>query len=303
MMEESPKASRRDDGRVPGVLSPRASLLEHLNRCSPSQPPPRPTTCRRQSDCSPPARWASEPPSRPCTGSSARLAYGLALRVLRDEHLAQDALQEAFTQVWTDSGRFDPTCGSARAWIMTLVHRRAVDRVRRDQADRQRGHAWGAGQVDVDHDSVAEIVELRAEHRRVRSALAALTPLQRQALELAYQRGLTQTQIAAHLGIPLGTAKTRLRDALQRLRTEMEVPAMTNPVERPDRRAPRPPARIPPRCPRPRRGRALHHAPAHLRAVPHRARRAVAHGRGPRRCPPRRAARPGRGPTDGLPVR
>ena len=149
-------------------------------------------------------------------------AYGLALRVLRDEHLAQDALQEAFTQVWTEAGRFDPQAGTARAWIMTLVHRRAVDRVRRDQADRQRGRAWGTGQLDVDHDSVAEIVELRAEHRRVRSALAALTPLQRQALELAYHRGMTQAQIADHLGIPLGTAKTRLRDALQRLRLEME---------------------------------------------------------------------------------
>jgi len=149
-------------------------------------------------------------------------AYGLALRVLRDEHLAQDALQEAFTQVWTDAGRFDPEAGTARAWIMTLVHRRAVDRVRRDQADRQRGRAWGSGQLDVDHDSVAEIVELRAEHRRVRSALAALTPLQRQALDLAYHRGMTQAQIADHLGIPLGTAKTRLRDALQRLRLEME---------------------------------------------------------------------------------
>lgn len=149
-------------------------------------------------------------------------AYGLALRVLRDEHLAQDALQEAFTQVWTEAGRFDPQAGTARAWIMTLVHRRAVDRVRRDQADRQRGRAWGTGQLDVDHDSVAEIVELRAEHRRVRSALAALTPLQRQALDLAYHRGMTQAQIADHLGIPLGTAKTRLRDALQRLRLEME---------------------------------------------------------------------------------
>lgn len=151
------------------------------------------------------------------------VGYGLALRVLRDEHLAQDALQEAFTQLWTEADRFDPAHGSARAWIMTLVHRRAVDRVRRDQADRQRGLAWGTGQVDTDHDSVAEIVELRAEHRRVRSALAALTPLQRQALELAYQRGMTQTQIATHLNIPLGTAKTRLRDALHRLRQEMEV--------------------------------------------------------------------------------
>jgi RNA polymerase sigma-70 factor, ECF subfamily len=155
-------------------------------------------------------------------GELSPAAYGLALRVLRDEHLAQDALQEAFTQVWTDADRFDPLTGTARAWIMTIVHRRAVDRVRRDIADRQRGHDWGAGQLDVSHDSVAEIVELRAEHRRVRSALAALTPLQRQALELAYHRGMTQAQIAAHLDIPLGTAKSRLRDALHRLRQEME---------------------------------------------------------------------------------
>lgn len=152
-------------------------------------------------------------------------AYGLALRVLRDDELAQDALQEAFTQVWTESARFDGERASAKAWIMTIVHRRAVDRVRREEADRRRGQAWGVSQMETPHDSVAEIVELNAEHRRVRSAMAALTPLQRQALDLAYTRGLTQTQIAEQLNIPLGTAKTRLRDALQRLRQEMEVTA------------------------------------------------------------------------------
>ncbi|MDO9484738.1 MAG: sigma-70 family RNA polymerase sigma factor [Actinomycetota bacterium] len=152
-------------------------------------------------------------------------AYGLALRVLRDEELAQDALQEAFTQVWTEASRFDPVRASAKAWIMTIVHRRAVDRVRREEADRRRGQVWGAGQIETPHDSVAEIVELNAEHRRVRSALAALSPIQRQALDLAYTRGMTQTQIAQQLDIPLGTAKTRLRDALQRLRQEMEVTA------------------------------------------------------------------------------
>lgn len=152
-------------------------------------------------------------------------AYGLALRVLRDDELAQDAIQEAFTQVWTESNRFDEDRTSAKAWIMTIVHRRAVDRVRREEADRRRGQAWGASQIDTPHDSVAEIVELNAEHRRVRSALAALSPLQRQALDLACIRGMTQTQIAEQLDMPLGTAKTRLRDALQRLRKEMEVTA------------------------------------------------------------------------------
>lgn len=150
-------------------------------------------------------------------------AYGLALRVLRDEHLAQDALQEAFTQVWLEAGRYDPAMGSGRSWILRLAHRRAVDRVRREEADRRRSLAWGAIQPERNHDSVAEIVELRAEHRRVRAALAGLTPLQREALDLAYRQGLTQSQIADHLGIPLGTAKTRLRDALHRLRQELEA--------------------------------------------------------------------------------
>jgi len=152
-------------------------------------------------------------------------AYGLALRVLRDEELAQDALQEAFTQLWVEAERFDSSRSSARAWIMTIVHRRAVDRVRREASDRRRGMAWGVTQIDTAHDSVAEIVELHADHRRVRAALAKLTPLQRQALELAYMGGLTQAEISRQLEIPLGTAKTRLRDALARLRQEMEVTA------------------------------------------------------------------------------
>jgi RNA polymerase sigma-70 factor, ECF subfamily len=150
-------------------------------------------------------------------------AYGLALRVLHDEHLAQDALQEAFTQVWVEAGRFDPSMGSGRGWVLRLAHRRAVDRVRREEADRRRRLAWAATQLEPDHDAVAEVVELRADHRRVRSALTRLTPLQREVLDLAYLHGLTQSQIAARLDIPLGTCKTRMRDALHRLRHELEV--------------------------------------------------------------------------------
>ncbi|MDI1289014.1 MAG: sigma-70 family RNA polymerase sigma factor, partial [bacterium] len=107
-------------------------------------------------------------------------------------------------------------------WIMTLVHRRAVDRVRREESDRNRGRTWGAKQVVPQQDSVAEIVELHAEHRHVRAALGRLTSRQREALELAYDHGLTQAQIATHLGIPIGTAKTRLRDGLHSLRRELE---------------------------------------------------------------------------------
>ena len=149
-------------------------------------------------------------------------AYGLALRVTRDEHLAQDVLQEAFADVWAQADRFDPERSSARAWITMLTHRRAVDRVRREQADRDRSARWASASEEPAHDAVAEVVQLRAEHRRVRQAVDGLTGLQREALELAFDRGLTHTEVAARLDIPLGTAKTRIRDALRALRTELE---------------------------------------------------------------------------------
>jgi RNA polymerase sigma-70 factor (ECF subfamily) len=150
------------------------------------------------------------------------LGYGLALRVTRDPHLAQDVVQEAFTDVWSSAASFDPTRSSVRAWVAMLVHRRAVDRVRREQSERSRGTVWVARRHEREHDQVADVVELRAEHRRVRAALDELSPLQREALELAYHGGLTHTEVAAHLDIPLGTAKTRIRDALRSLRTALE---------------------------------------------------------------------------------
>lgn len=149
-------------------------------------------------------------------------AYGLALRVTRDEHLAQDVIQEAFADVWAQADRFDPAQSSARAWVTMLTHRRAVDRVRREQAERDRTARWTAGAQERDHDSVAEVVQLRAEHRRVRQAMDGLSRVQREALELAFHSGLTHTEVAAQLDIPLGTAKTRIRDALRALRTDLE---------------------------------------------------------------------------------
>lgn len=149
-------------------------------------------------------------------------AYGLALRVTRDAHLAQDVLQETFTEIWAQAGRFDPGASSARSWVAMMTHRRAVDRVRREQSERDRGATWASSSTVRDHDSVAEVVQLRAEHRRVRAAMERLTPLQRQALDLTYFGGHTHTEVAALLDIPLGTAKTRIRDALRALRTSME---------------------------------------------------------------------------------
>lgn len=152
---------------------------------------------------------------------SSGLVYGVALRVTRDSVLAQDVLQETFLQAWREANRFDPAKGSVRGWLLTIAHRRAVDRVRHEQRSGTRETAWALRELDTEHDSVAEIVELRAEHRRVRAALDGLTTLQRQAIELAYVRGLTHNEVAVELGIPLGTAKTRLRDGLMKLRESM----------------------------------------------------------------------------------
>jgi RNA polymerase sigma-70 factor, ECF subfamily len=149
-------------------------------------------------------------------------AYGLALRVLRDEYLAQDAVQEAFLQVWRDAGRFDPGRSSARGWVLTLVHRRAVDRVRREDLQR-RNAGLLTPHREEGSDHVAEVVQLRSEQRAVRAAMAHLTTIQRQALEMAYYQGKTQSQIAVELDIPLGTAKTRIRDAVVAMRQRLEV--------------------------------------------------------------------------------
>jgi RNA polymerase sigma-70 factor, ECF subfamily len=154
--------------------------------------------------------------------SHSSAAYGLALRVTRDEHMAQDVLQEAFSDLWAHAGRFDPQTSSVRSWVTMLTHRRAVDRVRREQGDRDRVARWVTSTRERDHDSVAEVVELRAEHRRVRQAMEGLTRLQRESLELAFLGGLTHTEVAERLDVPLGTAKTRIRDALRFLRTELE---------------------------------------------------------------------------------
>ena len=153
------------------------------------------------------------------------LVYGVALRVTRDSVLAQDVLQETFLQVWQEASRFDSALGSLRGWLMTIAHRRAVDRVRREQSARVRDTTYGLQSIDRDHDSVAEVVELRAEHRRVRAALETLSPIQRAAIDLAYVQGMTQSQVADELGIPLGTAKTRLRDGLLKLRESIGVSA------------------------------------------------------------------------------
>jgi RNA polymerase sigma-70 factor (ECF subfamily) len=153
----------------------------------------------------------------------ASAAYGLAVRVVRDPDLARDIVQEALLQLWTHAARFDPAQGSVRAWLFTLVHRRAVDRIRSEQAGTDREKKVARTSFERPHDHVSDDVERGLEIRRVRAALDDLTALQREAIELAYFQGYTHPEVAAALQIPLGTAKTRLRDGMIRLRDSLGV--------------------------------------------------------------------------------
>ena len=151
--------------------------------------------------------------------------FGLALRVVRDSAQAEEVLQEGFLEVWRTAARFDPSKGSAISWLFTIVHRKAVDRVRSAEASTRRDTTYHQKNQPVDHDTTAEAVEASFEARRVRTALDTLTAVQRQALELAYFGGYTHTEVASMLDLPVGTAKTRIRDGLIRLRDVMGVGA------------------------------------------------------------------------------
>jgi RNA polymerase sigma-70 factor (ECF subfamily) len=147
----------------------------------------------------------------------ARPAYGLALRILRDESLAEDAVQEAFLTLWRTAARFVPERGKASTWILTLVHRRAVDLVRREE--RRRADALDETHEPTDGAGGAdEQAWLRLQRERVRAALQQLPDQQREALELAYYGGFTQSELAERLGQPVGTIKSRMFAGLARLR-------------------------------------------------------------------------------------
>ena len=157
--------------------------------------------------------------------ATAARAYGLALRVVRDPAQAEEVTQEAFLEIWRMSTRFDPAKGSAPAWMLTIVHRKAVDRVRSAEASTRRDNTYHDQNQSVDHDATADAAHASMEARRVRQALGSLTAVQREALELAYFGGYTHTEVASMLDLPVGTAKTRIRDGLIRLRDTMGVGA------------------------------------------------------------------------------
>jgi RNA polymerase sigma-70 factor (ECF subfamily) len=152
-----------------------------------------------------------------------RIAYGIAYRVLRDERLAEDAVQEAFLAVWRSAASFRAERAKARTWIVTLVHRRAVDIVRREE--RRRAEPLDAVERNEPADpagSAEEEAWLGFERERVQQALRVLPDTQREAIELAYYGGYSQSELADRLGLPLGTIKSRMFAGLARLREVLD---------------------------------------------------------------------------------
>ena len=146
--------------------------------------------------------------------------FGLARRVVRDPVRAEDVSQEVFLEVWRKAPSFDETRGSAKTWVMTIAHRRAVDAVRRNET--QKRYEGQATVEEVSHDEPADRLVKEEEHSAVRGCLDTLTELQLESVRLAYFNGYTYAEVATLLGKPLPTIKTRMRDGLIRLRDCLE---------------------------------------------------------------------------------
>ena len=159
--------------------------------------------------------------------------YSLAYQVTGAERFAQDVVQEVFVALWRDASRFDPSRGAVAPWLFSLARHKAIDLVRREANIRKR-----TADVDLElreaDDDVDNEAWLGIRRERVRAAIEDLTPIQREALDLAFFQGLTHVEVAERLGIPLGTAKTRIRSALLRLRDVLgdslsELPGRADP--------------------------------------------------------------------------
>ncbi|MBG6192180.1 RNA polymerase sigma-70 factor (ECF subfamily) [Arthrobacter sp. CAN_A212] len=153
---------------------------------------------------------------------TARQVYGLARRIIVDSEIAQETTQEVYLFVWQQARRYDPALGSPMAWLMTITHRRAVDKVRAEQSSTNRAARWASANHSPDYDSVAETAITRVEAQTVATCLERLSTLQGEAINLAYYQCMTYRQVSEHLSIPLSTIKTRIRDGLKNLRLCLE---------------------------------------------------------------------------------
>jgi RNA polymerase sigma-70 factor (ECF subfamily) len=149
--------------------------------------------------------------------------YGLVARVLRDAGYSEETTQEIYLEVWRNASAFDSNKGSALSWLMTMAHRRAIDRVRSEQATGQRESRYGAASVERSGDLVADSAIAADERRRVAACLDSLTEMQRQCIDMAYYGGLTYAEVSQRLSANLSTIKSRMRDALRGLRGCLEV--------------------------------------------------------------------------------
>lgn len=170
-------------------------------------------------------------------GSVAPRIYGLVLRILKDPHQSEEVTQEILLEVWRTAARFDPVRGTAQSWLMTMAHHRAVDRVRSAESRRRLDTADVEGTPrENPFDATAAAALAFLEGQTVRAALATLAPAKREAIELAYFEGHTYTEVAQLLSIPLGTAKSRIRDGLIQLRDELTAsaqPTQSTPAAQP----------------------------------------------------------------------
>ncbi|HPX38185.1 MAG TPA: sigma-70 family RNA polymerase sigma factor [Mycobacterium sp.] len=150
--------------------------------------------------------------------------YGMVLRVLRDPGYTEETTQEVYLQVWRTAESYDPASGTPLAWLLTLAHRRAVDRVRSEQAASRRDFHYGTTSVERPADHVSDAAIAGDERRRVTACLDGLTDVQRECIELAYFGGMTYVEVSERLAANLATVKSRMRDALRGLRKCLGVP-------------------------------------------------------------------------------
>lgn len=155
--------------------------------------------------------------------ATSAVVHGLVLRLVRSPELTAEVVQEVYLMAWQQAERFDAGRGTVLAWLCTMAHRRAVDRIRQSQRDRDRDQQYEIRQAEIPSDSTWSQVEQSLESGEVRAQLGALSALQREAVCLVYYRGYSHRQVAEHLDVPLGTAKARIRDGLNHLRSALGV--------------------------------------------------------------------------------